>query len=436
MKRIIMKYLLEWKKDKNRKPLIIRGARQVGKTYIVRELGKTFTNFIEINFEMKPELSLIFKDDLTPDVILQKISIAYNKKIIPNETLIFFDEIQNCPNALISLRYFYELKPEIFVIAAGSLIEFLLQKVGIPVGRVRSLYIYPMNFYEFLQAKGEEKLLTLLENHDINKKIAEIYHNKLLKLVGEYIAIGGMPEIVKTWIQNGDFQKVRRIQSDIVYTYRQDFLKYAKRQQIKYIEKIFNKIPLLLGKKFIFSHIDKTLKTRELKPALELLVASGLIHIVNHTSANGIPLGAERNEKKFKAIFVDIGLSQNIVGNNAGHWILNPLNMIINKGGIAEAFVGQELISYNDPFIKKNLFYWIREKRGATAEVDYIETINNKIYPIEVKSGMSNKSKSIKIFMKEKKIKHGIRFSQKNFFIHENIINMPIYSILKLKTII
>ncbi len=435
MKRLSLAKLLEWKDDKERKPLILRGARQVGKTYLVREFGKEYDEFIEINFEMNPELCVIFNENLDPENILRKISIALNKTIIPEKSLMFFDEIQSCPKALSALRYFYELRPDIHIISAGSLIEFLIQDEGIPVGRVRSLYIYPMNFYEFLLARGEDRLISILESTNLSNPIDVFYHNRLLNLLGEYISIGGMPEAVKLWTDTGDFMKVQRVHSDILETYRQDFHKYAKAQKIKYIEKIFNKIPQILGERFIFSHIDRNLKTRELRPALELLINAGLVHPIYHTSSNGIPLGSEVNDRIFKVIFLDIGLANKLLGINYGDWILDPLRMLVNNGNIAEAYVGQELISYSEPFIKQNLYYWLREKRGSQAEVDYIEVINNEVIPIEVKSGNIYKSKSLTVFLREKGNPLGIKFTQCNFGRKDNIIYLPLYAVFKIAEI-
>ncbi len=432
MKRLILANLIKWKDEENRKPLLIRGARQVGKTWIVRELGKRFEQYIEINFEMHPEASVIFNDNLEPNELLTKISVTFNKKIVPGKTLIFFDEIQNCPNALKSLRYFYELMPQLHICAAGSLLEFVLSQTGFPVGRIRSINLYPMSYLEFLSAKGEEVLLNLVKEHSPGKPISEIYHRKLLKILGEYIAVGGMPEAVQTWVKSKDFINVQRIHSDIVEAYVQDFPKYAKTHQIKYVEKIFLKIPQMLGKKFTFAKVDREIKARELKPALELLIKSGILNPVYHTSANGIPPGAEMDERKYKIIFLDIGLIQRLMGNNSGNWIIDPLNMLINRGEIAEAFVGQEILAYSDPFIKKSLFYWIREKRSASAEIDYIEAANEKILPIEIKSGKISRSKSMQIFMDEKKSDYGIHFSQRNFFIRDNVRYLPLYSVHKL----
>lgn len=269
MKRAVYKELTNWAKDSSRKPLILRGARQVGKSYLVKELQQTFNNHIELNFEERPELAKIFQNTLEIDEILKKITAILKQKITPGETLIFFDEVQLCPAALTSLRYFYEKRPDIHVIAAGSLIEFAIEDVGLPVGRVRSLYMHPMTFHEFLMAVDEYQLIEYLTGHDNTTEIDEVIHERMKSLLADYFAVGGMPEAVKMWSQTKDLNRVQLIHSDLIDTFRQDFSKYAKKGQIKYIDKVFNAIPKLSGKKFVFSSVDESLRARELRPALE-----------------------------------------------------------------------------------------------------------------------------------------------------------------------
>lgn len=433
MKRFAMKYLFEWKEEKDRKPLIIRGARQVGKSYIARQLGMTFNNLAEANFEFMPGLKSLFEESLDPENLIKKLSIALDCKIIPGETLLFFDEIQACPEALTSLRYFYEKMPELHLIAAGSLIDFILEKIGIPVGRVRSLYLYPLSFYEFLVAGGNEKLLALINDHDNQRELEKIFHKQLLSILGEYMAVGGMPEAVNKWITSGKLVDVRLIHNDLIDTFRQDFAKFSKKNQIHYMEKVFSAVPGLMGKKFIFSTVDRELRSRELKPALELLIKAGIVNPVTHTSANGVPLGAEAKSNIFKLIFLDIALAQSLLGIDTGEWILNPEHSIINRGEIAEAFTGQEILCNGNPFSKNELFYWVREKRGAGAEVDYVTAIGNKVIPIEIKSGKGGTLKSMRLFLEKKKSSpFGVYFSQRNFSVSENIFGYPLYGVGKM----
>ena len=240
--------------------------------------------------------------------------------------------------------------PDLHLIAAGSLIEFALDKIGIPVGRIRSLYMYPLSFYEFLLAKKKINLIEYLKDHDLDTPIDNLIHNTFLDCLKEYMAVGGMPEVVKNWLNSENFQTVLKIQSDLVDTFIMDFAKYTKKNHIPYVEKIFSSVPRLAGKKFIFTHVDESLRARELKPALELLEKAGIIHKVTHSASNGLPLGAESNPKQFKVIFLDIGLSQRIQGQDASNWILKSEFPAINVGSVAEAFVGQEFLVYQDSF--------------------------------------------------------------------------------------
>ncbi|HPS28734.1 MAG TPA: ATP-binding protein [bacterium] len=433
MERFLSQQLVLWKNEKERKPLILRGARQVGKSYLVRELGRSFSNFIEINFEMEPYLADIFSNSLDPKIIIEKLSIARNITITPGETLLFFDEIQKVPNAITALRYFYELLPELHIIAAGSLFDFVLEKIGMPVGRVSSMYVYPLSFKEFIIATGKEKLCGFIDRHNPEIPLDDLFFSQLTTLFSEYMAIGGMPEAVRSWLENRDLKKVRKIHNDIIDTYRQDFIKYAKNQQIHHVEKVFSVIPRMLGKKFIYSHIDESLKSREIKPALELLEMAGIIHRIRHSSSNGVPLEAESNDTIFKTIFLDIGLSQSLLGLSDGEWILNIKNSVINKGALVESFVGQEILAYSSPDSKKKLYYWVREKTSAQAEIDYVIEKDSTVIPVEVKSGTTGTLKSLIQFIKEKEsVKYGIQVSLKNFGSERNIRQIPLCALWKI----
>jgi len=429
MKRDIFCDLLEWVDRTGRKPLILRGARQVGKSYLVNQLGKRFDNFVKVNFEETPSIGTIFEGDLNINNLLTKLQIATNSKIEQGKTLLFFDEIQNAPKALVALRYFYENLPGLHIIAAGSLIEFVIEKAGIPVGRVRSLYVYPMSFAEYLSATGNELLRDLLASNSSDVPVDDIFHKKLLELVKEYIIIGGMPEAVKSWIEKREIREVKRIHNDLVDTYKQDFGKYAKASQVKYVDKIFDAIPAQLGRKFVFSRVDSSLKTRELRPALELLEKAQVATIVYHSSANGVPLGAEVNHSLFKVIFVDIALTQTILGISPEDIFLR-FNDFVNQGELIEAFVGQELLAYSYRYSRASLYYWNREKTSSNAEVDYVIAKNRTVYPVEVKSGASMRLKSLIQFLKEKEKSHvGIHFSTKNFGRKSNVRRFPIYGV-------
>jgi predicted AAA+ superfamily ATPase len=432
MKRDLNTYLQKWKDARDRKPILLRGARQVGKSYLAKELGRRFDDYLELNFEQEPQLKPLFEKDLKPQRIIRDISLATGHPITPGKTLLFFDEIQDCPKALISLRYFYEDLPELHVIAAGSLIEFALEETGLPVGRVKPLYLYPLSFMEFLTAKGEEMVREEISGHLPDEEFPQFLHDKLLGLLGEYMAVGGMPEAVKTWLETEDLKECNAVHQELIDTYRQDFSKYAKKHKQKYVEMVFNAIPRLMGKKFVFTAVSPDVRSRELRPALELLSKAGIAHMVRHSSANGLPLGAEINPMIFKVTFLDIALAQAMMGMDGGKWILEPGQTMVNRGAITEAFAGQELLAYSPANAKSQLYYWLREKGGGKAEIDYVTGINGSVAPIEVKSGTSGSLKSLQLFLQKKKnTPYGIQFSQRNYYIDKQrkIRGYPLYAI-------
>jgi predicted AAA+ superfamily ATPase len=430
MKRLLFIDLLNWCKSSVRTPLLLRGARQVGKTHVVRQLGKTFDHFVEINFEKTPDLKKIFEHDLDPARIVRELSLATGKKIDSGKTLLFMDEIQEAPRALLALRYFYEELPQLHLIAAGSLVDFAIEQVGVPVGRVSFLYMYPMSFIEFLVALGHQNLAQEIVNHTPDKEVNEAIHNKLLRLVGEYIAIGGMPSAVYQWVTAKDLKLSGNILQNIKNAYEQDFEKYARKNQIKYVNLLFQKIPSLISQHFKYSKLSTDFRKRELEPALYLLEKAGIVHTVNHTNGNGLPLGAEMNLEKFKLVFLDIGINQAILGLDLKDWFIDPTSAFINKGNISENFVGQELLAYSNATDKHKLYYWHREERGSQAEVDYLIVRNQKVIPVEVKSGSGTNLKSIRIFLdSHKSSPYGIRFSILNYSAFNNILSYPIYAV-------
>lgn len=430
MKRYLEKKLLEWKNDKYRKPLLIRGARQVGKTYLVRQFAKQFENYVELNFELTFDARKIFDKDLDPVRIIRDLSLLTDQKIIPGKTLLFFDEIQGTPNAISALRYFYEKIPELHIIATGSLLDFALEELGLPVGRVNLLYLYPLSFLEFLEATDKNLLVEEILNHKPDAIMPLAIHDKLLNCLGIYIAIGGMPEAVRCWIETQDLQQCTKIHQELIDTYKQDFQKYAKRFQIKYLDLIFDKIPLFLGKRFKFSNISLDYRKRELLPCLELLAKANVAHQIYHSSGNGVPLGAEINVDKFKVIFLDIALSQRILGLDTKSWVLDSLQTIVNKGEIVEAFIGQELCAYGAPYQAQHLFYWTKESPSSNAELDYLIQSKSDIVPVEVKSGAQGRLKSMHLFLdSHSKSKKGYRFSVNNYAIEKNIHSYPLYAV-------
>jgi predicted AAA+ superfamily ATPase len=430
MKRFIEAELKAWKNASYRKPLLLRGARQVGKTYVVQQFGKQFSSFVEVNCETKPDVRLIFEKDLDAQRIMRDLSLFTKTQIIPGQTLLFIDEIQTTPNAITALRYFYEQIPELHVIAAGSLLDFAIEQIGIPVGRVESLYLYPMSFLEFLLAMENDILVQEILSHPADEPISEPVHNEILSLLGEYIAIGGMPGVVECWLETKDASRCFALHHALIDTYRQDFGKYAKKFQIKYVDLVFNTIPQQLGRKFKYSDIEGDYRKRELAPSLDLLVTAGIAHIVVQSSGQGIPLGAHVDPQCYKAIFLDIALSQALLGLDLEAWFLNPMQQFVNKGEIIEAFVGQELLAYANPHAKSQLYYWQRNAPSSSAEIDYLMQSGEKIIPIEVKSGLGTTLKSMHLFLESHpQTPFGIRFSTQNYSKHDNLQSFPLYAV-------
>ena len=431
MKRLIDYHLDQWKTDPYRKPLLLRGARQVGKTYAARRLGSMYEDFVEINLEFFLEKAArTFQEDLNPKRILHELSLLVDKPITPGKTLLFLDEIQAVPNALLALRYFYEMMPELHVIAAGSLLDFAIEEVGIPVGRVESLYMYPMSFIEFLAALDHSLLIKEILTHRLEEPMSSVIHEKIVTLVAHYCAIGGMPQAVTLWKETQDFLHCMKIYSTILDTYRQDFGKYARKNQIKYVELVFNYLPRQLGTKFKYSTIDGEYRKRELAPALDLLVTAGIAHKIFHSSGQGIPLGAQINHQDYKVNFLDVGLSQAVLDFNARSWFLDPITSFINKGQLVETFIGQELLAYSNPIKKNQLYYWHREQRGSQAKIDYLIQIDQHIIPVEIKSGSGTTLKSLHIFLDTHPTSpYGLRFSTQNYSHFDAIHSYPLYAL-------
>ena len=372
MERSVESALKKWKKEKNRLPIILRGARQVGKSFLVEKLGKQlFDSMAIVNFELRPDLAKCF-DNLDPVTICARLEILLGQSIIPEKTLLFLDEIQNCPQAITALRYFKEKLPTLHVIAAGSLLEFVLHegKFSFPVGRVQFMYLRPLSFVEYLSAQNQHRLIDYLDNLEIAQPTDEAIHQLLLNYLRQYFLIGGMPAPVLSFVEEHSFLDCQRIMNGLLDTYRSDFGKYATKTQHKYLEIFFNKGPGLIGQHFKYSHVNPDLRSRELKVALEQLGWAGLMARIHATSGSGIPLSAHTKENKFKLLFLDLGLLncankidlQSIWDTNLTH---------LNAGAQAEQFVGQELLAYSDFYSNTSLYYWERDKKGSMAEVDY-----------------------------------------------------------------
>ena len=431
MKRVIGHYLSDWRTRSGRKALLIRGARQVGKTYSVRALGESFDEFVEINLEKNPEYAQVFEPNLDPQRIVRDLRAMTGGRLRPGTSLLFLDEVQQQPLAVTALRYFYEEMPELHVVAAGSLMEFALEKVGVPVGRVASLHMYPMSFLEFLVACGSSSLAEFLLDPEGPTHVSPPIHNRLLRLAAEYLVLGGLPEVIETWNEYGDMNRCAEVLDVVTAAYRQDFTKYAKRHQIKYVDLVFNEVPLLTGRKFKYSALPGDWKARELAPALDLLCKASVVHKIAHSSGNGVPLKAESNPRRFKALFLDVGLGQRMMGAGTKPWLLNPAAAIRNGGAVVEAFVGQELLAYSQPWARHELHYWHREARSSNAEVDYLLALGTSVVPVEVKSGATGRLRSLRAFLDEKgdRTPYGIRFSTLPWSIHADIHSHAVYAV-------
>lgn len=423
--------LNNWKTAIERKPLLLRGARQVGKSSTVRAFGKQFDYFLEINFEKKENQALknLFEKSSSPKQLCNELSLIFNIPIIPGKTLLFFDEIQSCIPAISSLRYFYEEMPGLHLIAAGSLLEFALQEIpSFGVGRIRSIFMYPFSFIEYLNAVDMKMLASELQNTNPEKPFSEAVHQKFLKHLIYFILIGGMPEVVATFAKGGTLLECQQILDDVTLSFYDDFAKYKARVPTSRLREVFASIAHQTGKKFTYSEASKESNHKQIKEAVELLILSGIVYPITHTSANGLPLAAEMNEKHRKFILFDTGIYQRFLKLDLGQIILAENFEQINKGSLAEMFVGLELIKTapcNNPV---QLFYWQREKRGSLAEVDYVVQRNNEIIPVEVKSGTKGSMQSMFRFLTEKKSKYGIRCSMENFGEFDNINIFPIYA--------
>ena len=432
MKRLIYKGLLNWRVSPVRKPLILRGARQVGKTHLVRQFAQEFNDFVEINFEQNPEIKTIFSGNLEPKEILKNLSVIQSTSITPGKTLLFLDEIQACPRAIIALRYFYELMPELHVIAAGSLLDFAIDEVGVPVGRVSFLQMYPMSFIEFLKAIGSnqqvEAILTQSPEHEIAKPI----HDILLKKLGEYMTCGGMPQVVATWRDEANYAYCLDILHDIANAYRQDFEKYAKHTQIKHLNLLINQVPTQVSQSFNYSKIDGEYRKRELAPCIELMHKANILHYVYQCSAQGRPLASQIISSRYKIILHDVALTQALLGLSMQDWVLSPSESFINKGNLVEAFVGQELLVYQNSKLDNKLYYWKRDVKGSAAEIDYVINHTDGIIPVEVKAGSGSTLKSMHSFLStHPSSPYGLRFSTHNYSVYEKLHSYPLYAIAK-----
>lgn len=451
IERSIDTLLLEWRNGSSLKPLLLRGARQVGKSRAVQHLGETFDHFIEVNFEKRPEVKDIFEKVHDVRTLADSLGMLYNQPVEAGKTLLFFDEIQSCPDAIKSLWAFKEDYPDLHVVAAGSLLEFALKEIpSFGVGRIRSLFVNPFSFDEFLVAEGKRSWVSAKQAADGKTPLFTALHNDLVQHYRTFLMVGGMPASVSAWVESHDYRQCQTELDDIQLAYYDDFAKYAKRVDPTLLRNTLQSVILQVGNKFMYSKVEGAYRAEEVKKALGLLCDAGIIKRVSHTAANGLPLGAETNEKFRKYIYLDSGLLLRILDMDLGSArqlteliVAGTAEDLVNKGGLTEMVLGWEMIKYNNPRSQHDLYYWENTAEGTRSEVDYVIAHDLKVLPIECKSGVSGKMKSLHLFMRQKQLTDAIRCSLENFALLEShdkqqadavrrIQVMPLYAISNL----
>ena len=429
MQRDFIQNLIEWKDSKRRKPLILTGVRQCGKTYLLKEFGSEyFDNFCYINFESAGKYSAIFEYDYDVKRILREIELAENVKIIAGKTLLIFDEIQECPKAITSLKYFCENLQELHLVCAGSLLGVAIKKenISFPVGKVNRMQLYPMSFKEYLQAVGEGKYIKLFNDWNINREIPELYTVPLERHLKNYYIVGGMPEAVKEFAESGDYAEVAKIQDEILSDYSDDFSKHAPISEIEKIRMIWDSIPKQLAKennKFVFSHVKEGKRAHELEAALQWLKNSGLVHLVELVQNAELPLSSNADSTYFKVYMADSGLLCRRLGLSYKNILEENTALSTFKGAITENYVLQELIVQN-----KVPYFW---RSGNTAELDFLFEEDGNVIPVEVKAATNTQAKSFKQFCKKYQNKTGFKLSLKNIAENDcegtNAVSLPLY---------
>ena len=422
--RFIDRFLTEWASRKAHKPLLLRGARQVGKSTAVRHLAENFESYVEINFEKQASYIPLFQTkDIDVKKIVAQISAVAGKRILPGQTLLFFDEVQACPEAIMSLWFFKEDLPELHVVAAGSLLEFALEDLpSFGVGRIHSMFVFPMNFDEFLIANGEELLMEARDSASAVQPLPLPLYEKLVGLVRTYMLVGGMPESVAKWVETHDYLACQEVQDDIVVTYEDDFPKYRKKIDPMLLRLTMRSVAAQATKKFVYAAVGGGYRAAEVNKALDMLTKAGIVIPVTHTNANGLPLGSEADKSYQKMLLLDTGLMLRLLNMTTGdiselteHILTSDVTDLVNKGPMAEVLAGLELLHYRTPNIRHEMFYWQRQAKNSQAEVDYISSYRQTVLPIEVKAEIQGGMKSLWLFMREKKLTKAIRCSLENF---------------------
>lgn len=431
MYRIAIEKLYKWKESKRRKPLIIEGARQVGKTWLMKEFGeKAYQDTIYINFDSNSRMSELFSEDLNVDRLIMGIELYAGKKINPDHTLLIFDEVQEVPKALSSLKYFYENAPQYHIVCAGSLLGIALHGgTSFPVGKVDFLNLYPLSFKEFLMATTGERFAELLENQDY--QMVNAFKQTFIDALKQYYFVGGMPEAVESFVEEKDFNEVREIQKRILSAYEQDFSKHAPIEIVPKIRMVWNSIPSQLtkeNKKFIYGLVREGGRAKEYETAIMWLCDCGLIHKVSRVNAAGLPLKAYEDLKAFKMFLVDVGLLGCMTGLRQ-RTLLDGNELFTEfKGALTEQYVCQQLKTIQDLDI-----YYYTNDRGS-CEVDFVVDTGEEIVPLEVKAEVNLKAKSLKTYREKYNPPISIRTSMADYKKEDWIVNLPLYAIEEMKT--
>jgi len=452
MKRFFVIFLDAWKNSPNRKPLVIRGARQVGKTYAMDRLGnEKFRYYLKINPEQDENVKEIFKNK-NPEAITMELSTLYGVPVIAGETLLFIDEIQTVPDALTSLRYFYEQMPGLHVVAAGSLLDHTLNEMAysMPVGRVEFAYLMPLCFQEFLLAAEQDSLVKYIQDFSFEKPFSVAIYNKINEFLRLYFFIGGMPEAVRVYMETKNLIEVEKVHHSILTSFQYDFAKYGSRKQQEYLKSCMNYVTLNIGRKVKYAAINSHVHSSYLKEAMLKLEMSRIVQLVRRTKSSKVPINQYADNDVFKPVFLDIGL----VCHSAKIKLTDIRNLITDfEGALAEQFVGQELLSSFAFYEDAKLYYWTREAKNANAEIDYLYQIGNRIFPIEVKAGKTGTLKSLQVYLAEKKEDTGIRLNMDvpsfgkhlsaavtikgiRQSLHYNLVSLPLYLASGLKRIV
>jgi len=426
MYRIAIEKLLKWKENKRRKPLIIEGARQVGKTWLMKEFGRqAYTDTIYINFDSNSRMAELFASDLDTERLIMGLELYVGHKIDPETSLLIFDEVQEVPRALASLKYFYENAPQYHIVCAGSLLGIALhQGTSFPVGKVDFLKLYPLSFKEFLMAAGKEQFAALLDKQDF--QMITSFKQTYIDALKQYYFVGGMPEAVQSFAENQDFNEVRDIQKRILAAYEQDFSKHAPHEIVPRLRMLWNSIPSQLAKenkKFIYGLVREGARAKDYETAIMWLSDCGLVHKVSRVNAAGMPLRAYEDLKAFKLFIVDVGLLSCMAGLRQ-HTLLDGNDLFTEfKGALTEQYVCQQLKTVED----MDIFYYTNDRNSC--EINFVVDTGESIVPVEVKAELNLKAKSLKVYQEKYAPEIAVRTSMADYKKEERLVNLPLYAI-------